>query len=107
MSGRWRERWWPGSGSEPDPGAPDGEDTTTLGARAPAWMALGALLVALVATPFGVDLGGEAFGRVVDGALEVETDQGWEPLEVPGRSRPAPSCGSAPPTPASRWRAGC
>ena len=84
MSGRWRERWWPGSGVDPDPDAGDGEGTATLGARAPAWMALGALLVALVATPFGVDLGGEAFGRVVDGALEVETPEGWVPLEVPG-----------------------
>jgi hypothetical protein len=62
----------------------DAEGAATLGARAPAWMALGALLVALVATPFGVDLGGETFGRAVDGALEVETPQGWEPLEVPG-----------------------
>ena len=87
MSRWWRERRGRGSGAGPDRNAVDGEAdeaAPTLGARAPAWMALGALLVALVATPFGIDLGDEAFGRAVDGALEVETDQGWEPLEVPG-----------------------
>ncbi len=53
------------------------------GARGSAWMAVGALLVGLVATPFGVDLTGSDFGRLADGLLQVRTADGWEDLEAP------------------------
>lgn len=78
---RWSaQRWWPGAGAGRDE---DGARDERLGARAPAWMAIGALLVALVATPFGIELGGEGFGRLVDGALEVETTDGWVTMQAP------------------------
>lgn len=53
------------------------------GARGSAWLAVAALVVALVATPFGVDLGGSEFGRLVDGALQSRSADGWRHLEAP------------------------
>lgn len=60
-----------------------GEDLPRGGARGSAWMAVAALLVGVVATPFGLDLGRADFGRLVDGALELQGSEGWRDLEAP------------------------
>lgn len=69
----------------PDGGQASGEQEhgATLGARGSAWMAVGALLVGLIAVPFGGDVGRDGFGRLVDGAVEVDDGDGWRALEVP------------------------
>jgi hypothetical protein len=60
-----------------------GEDLPRGGARGSAWMAVAALLVGVVATPFGVDLGGADFGRLADGALQLQSGDGWADLAAP------------------------
>ena len=50
------------------------------GSRSSAWMAVAALIVAALATPFGGGIGGTDFGQLVHGPLEVRTSEGWAGL---------------------------
>jgi hypothetical protein len=52
-------------------------DAPRTGSRASAWMAIAALIVAGLATPFGGQIGGADFGQLLEGRLEVRTDGGW------------------------------
>jgi hypothetical protein len=62
-----------GDGTGPDAAVPP----PRTGSRTSAWMAIAALIVAALATPYGGQIGGADFGQVLAGRLEVRTGDGW------------------------------